>query len=221
MKVFQILKGFCYYDATRLYPNAAEAAKHYSPDTVWVDAPDYVFEGWGYDETKEGDARFIQPLPPEGWEYDPENGTYYQEGELPPSKPLTADVMNAAAVIAFVTLAEGGKIDDVTAGEYTELFSPWASGVQYEAGNLRQYGGQLYRCVQAHRSQADWTPDVTANFWSKAADPGEEWPEWSQPVGAHDTYNGGDKVSHNGKHWTSDVNNNVWEPGVYGWTPIE
>jgi hypothetical protein len=26
------------------------------------------------------------------------------------------------------------------------------------------------------------------------------------------------KVSHNDKHWVSDYDNNVWEPGVFGWT---
>ena len=39
-------------------------------------------------------------------------------------------------------------------------------------------------------------------------------------VGAHDAYNAGDKVSHGGKHWTSTVDSNVWEPGVYGWTEV-
>ena len=53
-----------------------------------------------------------------------------------------------------------------------------------------------------------------------SADPAEEWPEWSQPVGAHDAYNAGDKVSHNGKHWTSAMDGNVWEPGTYGWDEI-
>ena len=43
-------------------------------------------------------------------------------------------------------------------------------------------------------------------------------PAWSQPLGAHDAYAAGAKVSHNGQHWTSDINGNVWEPGVYGWT---
>ena len=51
-------------------------------------------------------------------------------------------------------------------------------------------------------------------------DPAEEWPEWSQPVGAHDAYSKDAKVSHNGKHWTSTVDSNVWEPGVYGWTEV-
>ena len=46
----------------------------------------------------------------------------------------------------------------------------------------------------------------------------QEWPVWSQPTGAHDAYSAGDRVSHNGKHWTSNADGNVWEPGVYGWT---
>ena len=48
----------------------------------------------------------------------------------------------------------------------------------------------------------------------------DEYPEWVQPTGAHDAYNIGDKVTHNGKTWVSDVDNNVWEPGVYGWKCI-
>lgn len=33
-----------------------------------------------------------------------------------------------------------------------------------------------------------------------------------------DAYMAGDKVTHNDKHWVSDVDNNVWEPSVYGWS---
>lgn len=71
-----------------------------------------------------------------------------------------------------------------------------------------------------HTSQADWTPDTAASLWTPVSDPAEEWPEWSQPVGAHDAYSKDAKVSHNGKHWTSTVDSNVWEPGVYGWTEV-
>lgn len=116
MKVFQIVKGFCYYDAASLYPSAAEAARHYSADTLWVDAPDCVFEGWGYDAAKEGDERFIQPTPPEGWEYDPETGTFYPKGELPPNKrPTPEDDVGAMLVdhelrLSLLELAaEGGE----------------------------------------------------------------------------------------------------------------
>ena len=138
------------------------------------------------------------------------------------SGDIGVEAKNASdvAAIGFVTLAESGDIDDATAGEHADLFSPWEPDVKYEAGNLRKYDGQLYRCIQAHTSQADWTPDVSASLWTRAADPAEEWPEWSQPVGAADAYDQGAKVSHNGKHWTSDVPANVWEPGVYGWTEV-
>lgn len=130
-----------------------------------------------------------------------------------------ADVAETSAVtdIAFVTLAESGQIDEVTASEHTSVFSAWEPNVAYSVGNLRAYDEKLYKCVQAHTSQADWTPDVTPALWAKAGDPAEEWPEWSQPIGAQDAYMSGDKVSHNGKHWISSVNANVWEPGVYGW----
>lgn len=124
---------------------------------------------------------------------------------------------NAVTGIAFVTMAESGQVDDVTAGEHVELFSPWAEGISYKVGDMRRHGEKLYRCVQAHTSQTDWTPDVSASLWTPVADPSEQWPDWSQPVGAHDAYQMGDKVSHNGKHWTSTANANVWEPGVYGW----
>ena len=116
-------------------------------------------------------------------------------------------------------MAEAGNIDDVTAAEHADLFSPWAYPVNYTAGQIRRYtDGKLYKCLQAHTSQADWTPDTAVSLWVSISDPAEEWPEWSQPLGAHDAYAQGAKVSHNGKNWISDVAANVWEPGVYGWT---
>ena len=126
-----------------------------------------------------------------------------------------------ATGIVFVTMAEAGSVDATTAAEHADLFAPWAVPVAYTVGQIRRYtDGKLYKCVQAHTSQADWTPDKTASLWTPVSDPAEEWPEWSQPVGAHDAYSKDAKVSHNGKHWTSTVDSNVWEPGVYGWTEV-
>ncbi len=135
------------------------------------------------------------------------------------SGPIAAKVARttAAAEIAFVTLAEAGTIDEETAGEHAELFAEWAENVSYKAGDIRRRGLELYRCIQGHTSQAGWEPENAASLWKKTADPAEEWPSWSQPVGANDAYSAGDKVSHNGKRWVSTADGNVWEPGVYGW----
>lgn len=122
--------------------------------------------------------------------------------------------------IVFVTLAEAGSIDTVTAEEHVELFATWAYPADYKVGNLRRYNGRLYKCIGDHTSQADWAPDVAVSLWAPTSDPAEEWPEWSQPVGAHDSYNIGDKVTHNEKKWTSTCDGNVWEPGVYGWEEV-
>ena len=119
--------------------------------------------------------------------------------------------------IMFVTLAEGGQIDHATAAEHTELFAPWACPVSYAVGQIRQHGGKLYKCLQAHTSQEGWTPDAAPSLWVAISDPAEEWPAWSQPIGAQDAYPLGARVSHKEKRWISTADNNVWEPGVYGW----
>jgi len=147
-------------------------------------------------------------------------GDIFQD-EIPTSTPeerITA--LESATAITFVTLCEAGSIDAVTASEHVDLFSPWAYPVSYKTGQILEHGGKLYKCLQDHTSQETWTPDVSPSLWVAISDPAEEWPEWSQPVGSTDAYAKGAKVSHSGKHWTSDVDNNVWEPGVYGWTEV-
>lgn len=110
-------------------------------------------------------------------------------------------------------------LPDSEAYEAPELFPMWQLK-QYETGDRVQYGGILYKCLQSHTAQSDWTPDVAVSLWVRVDDPSVEWPEWHQPTGAHDAYAKGDKVSHNEKHWISDVDTNIWEPGVYGWSEL-
>ena len=82
MKIFQIFKGICYYDTTPVHPTLESTEGKYPPDVLFVEAPDYVFEGWGFDPTKEGDERFIKPTPPEGWFYDEATGTFYSQEKV-------------------------------------------------------------------------------------------------------------------------------------------
>ncbi len=122
---------------------------------------------------------------------------------------------NALKMRPYIEKA-AASLSDAEALEVPSLFPAWAAGTAYAADSRVEHGGALYRCVQAHTSQADWTPPATPALW--AAVSLEEWPDWVQPLGAHDAYNVGAKVSHDGKHWSSDVDGNVWEPGVYGWS---
>lgn len=125
--------------------------------------------------------------------------------------------VNAQKIANSIILATS-YLDDEQAETVTNLFPVWESGVEYIVGDRRQYNELLYRCVQAHTSQDDWTPDITPALWVRTST--EEWPEWVQPQGAHDAYNSGDKVSHLGKHWISIVDANIWEPSVYGWNEV-
>lgn len=113
------------------------------------------------------------------------------------------------------------SLSDADALSAPMMFDKWKTDTAYEEGDRRRYNGILYKCLQAHTSQDTWTPSDAPSLWARVDDPAIEWPEWVQPTGATDAYAKGAKVSHNGKHWVSDVDGNVWEPGVYGWAEAE
>ena len=109
-------------------------------------------------------------------------------------------------------------LTDEQAEQVPDAFPLWsAASKAYKVGDRVRYEGVLYKCVQAHTSQEGWEPPNAASLWSRIGEP-VEYPEWIQPTGAHDAYSRGDKVSHNEKHWASDIDANTYEPGVYGWT---
>ena len=111
------------------------------------------------------------------------------------------------------------SLTDTEALQAVELFPHWDSDSHaYAVGDRVSYEATLYKCLQAHTSQASWNPADAPSLWVRVDDPSQEWPEWRQPTGSTDAYAKGAKVSHNEKHWISDVDNNVWEPSVYGWT---
>lgn len=126
------------------------------------------------------------------------------------AQALRAAMDNAAAVLT-----------DEQALTARELYPLWSGdGVDYTEGARVRADGDLYKCLQAHTSQATWTPTDAPSLWAKVLIPPGTIPEWEQPSSTN-AYAKGDKVTHNGKMWESDVDNNVWEPGVYGWTEVE
>lgn len=106
---------------------------------------------------------------------------------------------------------------DEQALQVPSLYPVWSGeAVSYKTGKRLLYLGTLYKVLQDHISQSDWTPDVTASLYTKVLIPDSTViPEWEQPESTNG-YMIGDKVSHNGKIWESAVNNNVWEPGAIG-----
>ena len=109
-------------------------------------------------------------------------------------------------------------LDDEIALTGVELFPAWVVGKAYAVNDRAQYNGTLYKCIQAHTSQADWMPSATPALWKTVSV--DEYPEWVQPTGAHDAYNIGDKVTYNGQHYVCTSNANVYAPDVYGWDLI-
>lgn len=111
------------------------------------------------------------------------------------------------------------ELTDEAALDVADLFLPWQVDTDYAAGDRRKYDDKLYRCEQAHTSQAEWTPDKTPALWTEVAKPGEI-PVWKQPTGAQDAYQKGDKVHYpdkDGPVYVSIIDNNTWSPIVYGW----
>lgn len=133
------------------------------------------------------------------------------------TRPLTSEEVTAMLIKQLINTLE---VDDTTALRMVEFYPEWIAGQAYTAGYKVQRVGKLWRCVQSHTSQDGWEPDSAPSLWAKVLIPDESVvPEWEQPDSTN-PYSKGDKVTHNGKTWVSDVDNNVWEPGVYGWTEV-
>lgn len=124
----------------------------------------------------------------------------------------------------FVQMSvQSANLTDEKAMEVADLYPEWAAMKAYPENEIVKYGvnadgeTQLYKVIQVHTSQADWTPDTAASFYKKIGFTDEGVSIWTQPLGATDAYMKGDVVSFENQLWKSTVDNNVWQPGVYGW----
>ena len=111
--------------------------------------------------------------------------------------------------------------------EVAAVYDSWQEGKTYAADEYLTWGvngvgdPQLYKVVQEHTAQADWTPGMTPALYTPIGLDEAGYPVWSQPTGAHDAYNRGDVVNYNGALYESTVDGNVYAPDAYpeGWTP--
>lgn len=111
-------------------------------------------------------------------------------------------------------------LEDEVAATVPELFEAWEPDVAYAIGKRVSYNDKLYKVLQAHTSHEAYPPDTAVSLYAVVLIPDPSViPEWVQP-GSTNPYMKGDKVRHNDKIWVSEVDNNVWEPGVYGWSEV-
>ena len=129
------------------------------------------------------------------------------------------ELMEVSSLV-FVQMAQSGTLDDVTISEHPSMFPSWTENWTGKAGTILMDEGNLYRSIHDVGVGQNTKPSTTPSMWTPISDPTQEFPEWVQPIGAHDAYSIGDKVTHLDKHWISTVNGNVWEPGVYGWEEV-
>lgn len=152
--------------------------------------------------------------------------TYYRSEEYPGGiygivmyRPEKTPEAQAEVVAASVLVAQiqAQNLTDEQALSVQAIYPLWdENAITYPTGYKVLYENVLYKCLQEHTSQPDWTPTAAPSLWTKVLIPDPAViPEWEQPDSTN-PYMAGDKVTHNGKTYESLVDNNVWEPGVTG-----
>ena len=136
----------------------------------------------------------------------------------PQTEPYEMDIVEAVKKMLASSVEE---LTDEEALEVAALYPTWASkiGQSVTTGERLWYDMKLYKVIQQHTAQEEWTPDITPALYTEVSV--EEFPAWRQPLGSEDAYRIGDKVSHNGHHWRSNIDYNTYEPGVYGWDQLD
>lgn len=122
-----------------------------------------------------------------------------------------------------------GSLSDDLALEIATVYDKWKADVNYKTGDFITYefngvgDPQLYKVVQDHTSQGDWTPDITPSLYVAIGLDADGYPVWSKPTGAHDAYNKGDIIDYNGVLYESLIDGNVYSPDEYptGWKKVE
>lgn len=161
------------------------------------------------------------------WVSNPTEAQIFYDGwqvyTPPPFVPQPQDEPDYEQVVEAVKKmfsTDTDELSDEEALDVAALYPTWRSkiGTEVAVGTRLWDDGKLWKVIQPHTVQEDWRPADAVSLFTEVSI--EEWPEWKQPTGATDAYMAGAKVSYENKHWISDIDNNTWAPGVYGWTEV-
>lgn len=141
----------------------------------------------------------------EGWQV-------YTPPIVPPQPQTEPDMEQMIEAVKKMLTSSTEELSDEDALDVAALFPTWVSkiGDEVAVGERLWYDGKLYKVIQAHTVQEDWTPDNATSLFTEVSI--EEWPEFVQPTGAQDAYMIGDKITFNGNYYVSLIDNNVWSP---------
>ena len=143
----------------------------------------------------------------------------YVPPAVPPAPMTEPEEWEIVEAVKKMLVQSTESLSDEEALEVAALYPTWISkmGEQVNMGERYWYDSKLYKVVQAHIVQVDWTPDVSTSLFTEVTI--EEWPEWRQPTGSSDAYMIGDKVTFEGNHYVSLIDYNTYSPAVYpaGW----
>ena len=118
------------------------------------------------------------------------------------------------------------NLPPAAAREVATLYPEYQTGKAYAAGDYFTCGTDsngdplLYNVVQAHTSAPEWPPASTPSLYTPVSLDASGRPVWAAPTGAHDAYDNGDVVSHQGRLWRSKRDGNTSEPGTDAWWEI-
>lgn len=129
----------------------------------------------------------------------------------------------ATSLMSFMVAPMSLEMTDDEVQNFALIMPDFIAGNEYENKAVVNYNGNLYRAIQAVPASVTqtYTLDQANTYWRRIGEPNEEGIyAWSQPYGATDCYQIGDKVTYQGKTWECTVANCVWAPGVYGWKEV-
>lgn len=175
------------------------------------------------------------PLVKGQWVSNPDSQLIYGEGwreyvppVIPPAPHDEPDMAEMVAAVKRMLSSSVADLTDEQALEVASLYPTWHSmlnaenpqqpGKHVDVGQRLWDDEELWKVITAHDVLENWRPKDSPSLFVKVSI--EEWPAWVQPVGSTDAYPLGAKVTHNGHRWESTVDNNTWEPGVYGWSDL-